>query len=95
MNIKINKIIGILFPAIKIEKKTKIKIADKTIIRLFLFLKFIKKGIKKKEKFQIFVNMTLLSAHYQKAQRVYKVFSDSQKYLLQQLIVKLSLNKQK
>ena len=49
-NIRRNKIIGILFPAIKIEKKTKIKNPDKIIIKLFLFLKFTKLGIKKKRK---------------------------------------------
>tara|TARA_B100000886_G_scaffold41859_1_gene25739 strand:- start:566 stop:883 length:318 start_codon:yes stop_codon:yes gene_type:complete len=50
MNIRMNKIIGILFPVIKIEKKTKIKNPDKIIIKLFLFLKFTKQGIKKKRK---------------------------------------------
>ena len=52
MNIRINKIIGILFPAIKIEKKTKIKNPDKIIIKLFFFFFKIykKKKLKKKKK---------------------------------------------
>ena len=49
-NINTNRIIGILFPATNIEKKTRIKKIDKTSNKYFLFLSLKIKGIKKKIK---------------------------------------------